>query len=73
MEFCRGVCELLDLMKLDMANFFVQINRSIVEEHSAEYERSQFMKLLDKNPGLLNYLPPSFFLRNMQEEKSCTT
>uniref|UniRef100_A0AAF5PWF6 T-complex protein 11 n=1 Tax=Wuchereria bancrofti TaxID=6293 RepID=A0AAF5PWF6_WUCBA len=51
-EMLRGVCELLDLMKLDMANFFVQINRSAVEKHSAEYERRQFMKLLDKNPEL---------------------
>uniref|UniRef100_A0A0R3S0H3 T-complex protein 11-like protein 1 n=1 Tax=Elaeophora elaphi TaxID=1147741 RepID=A0A0R3S0H3_9BILA len=47
-----GVCELLDLMKLDMANFFVQVNRSIVEKHSSEYERTQFMKLLEKNPEL---------------------
>ncbi|KAL3994301.1 T-complex protein 11 family protein [Acanthocheilonema viteae] len=51
-DMLRGVCELLDLMKLDMANFFVQVNRSVVEKHSAEYERTQFMKLLDKNPGL---------------------
>ncbi|CAG9533905.1 unnamed protein product, partial [Cercopithifilaria johnstoni] len=51
-DMLRGVCELLDLMKLDMANFFVQVNRSIVEKHSSEYERTQFMKLLDKNPDL---------------------
>ncbi|VIO93537.1 T-complex protein 11 containing protein [Brugia malayi] len=51
-DMLRGVCELLDLMKLDMANFFVQINRSAVEKHSAEYERKQFMKLLDKSPEL---------------------
>ncbi|VDO40469.1 unnamed protein product [Onchocerca flexuosa] len=47
-----GICELLDLMKLDMANFFMQVNRSVLEEHSAEYERTQFMMLLDKNPEL---------------------
>lgn len=51
-DILRGVCELLDVMKLDMANFFVQVNRSVVEKHSAEYEKSQFMKLLDKNPEL---------------------
>ncbi|VDK66314.1 unnamed protein product [Onchocerca ochengi] len=47
-----GICELLDLMKLDMANFFMQVNRSVLEEHSAEYERRQFMMLLEKNPEL---------------------
>ncbi|EJD76432.1 hypothetical protein LOAG_16612 [Loa loa] len=51
-DMLRGLCELLDLMKLDMANFFVQVNRSVVEKHSAEYERTQFTKLLDRNPEL---------------------
>ncbi|MCP9261604.1 hypothetical protein DINM_004952 [Dirofilaria immitis] len=51
-DMLKGVCELLDLMKLDMANFFMQFNRSVLEKHSAEYERTQFMMLLGKNPGL---------------------
>ncbi|VDK69345.1 unnamed protein product [Litomosoides sigmodontis] len=51
-DMLRGVCEILDLMKLDMANFFVQVNRSVVEKHSSEYERTQFMSLLEKNPEL---------------------
>lgn len=49
--FSRGICEVIELMKVDMANFYVRISRSVVEQHSADYERTQFMKLLEKNPG----------------------
>lgn len=56
----RGISELLDVMKLDMANFYLHINRSVVEQYSSEYERSQFMKLIQNNPEMelstLNWL-----------------
>uniref|UniRef100_A0A915PZI8 Uncharacterized protein n=1 Tax=Setaria digitata TaxID=48799 RepID=A0A915PZI8_9BILA len=38
--------------KTDSIDVLRQINRSAVEEYSAEYERTQFMKLLEKNPEL---------------------
>jgi hypothetical protein len=43
--------ELLDLMKVDMANFTLSQNRATIEQHSAHYEREQFMKYLSTVPG----------------------
>ena len=47
----RGICELLEVMKVDMANFEVKQSRPVVEEHSATYEKNQFMKLLKADPS----------------------
>ncbi|VDN01583.1 unnamed protein product [Thelazia callipaeda] len=51
-DMLRGVFDLLELMRVDMANFVVQCNRPALKEYSAEYERIQFMKLLEKDPEL---------------------
>ncbi|MFH4975463.1 hypothetical protein AB6A40_002172 [Gnathostoma spinigerum] len=47
----RGICEITDVMKIDMANYTVRLHRSIIEEHSAEYEREAFLKILDMDPS----------------------
>lgn len=38
-------------MKVDMANFTLNQNRGTIERFSAEYEREQFMRALEVDPG----------------------
>uniref|UniRef100_A0A0N5A7J7 T-complex 11 like 2 n=1 Tax=Syphacia muris TaxID=451379 RepID=A0A0N5A7J7_9BILA len=52
-DILRGSCELLEIMKVDMANFEMKQNRAFIEDHSAVYERNQFLKLLEKDPSIL--------------------
>uniref|UniRef100_A0AC34F1Y8 T-complex 11 n=1 Tax=Panagrolaimus sp. ES5 TaxID=591445 RepID=A0AC34F1Y8_9BILA len=46
----RGIFEFVEMMKLDMANFTVSKNRSTIETYAAEYEREQFLKVLEVDP-----------------------
>jgi hypothetical protein len=48
----RGIFEFVELMKLDMANFTVSKNRSTIERYAAEYEREQFLKVLEVDPRM---------------------
>jgi hypothetical protein len=43
----RGIMELLDVMKLDMANFHIQQMRPHIQLKSIEYERKKFKEFLD--------------------------
>ena len=43
----RGIFEFIELLKLDLANFTVSKNRSTIEKYAAEYEKEQFMKVLE--------------------------
>lgn len=52
LDILRGICELLEVMKIDMANFEVKQTRPIIEEHSAVYERNQFFKILKNDPDV---------------------
>uniref|UniRef100_F1L0Q4 T-complex protein 11-like protein 1 n=1 Tax=Ascaris suum TaxID=6253 RepID=F1L0Q4_ASCSU len=51
-ETLRSTCELLEVMKVDMANFYLKQNRPVIEAYSAEYELEQFMKVMDADPDL---------------------
>lgn len=42
---------MLDLMKLDMANFAVNSIRPHLVQQSVEYERSKFQEFLEKQPS----------------------
>lgn len=55
---------MLDLMKMDMANFAVSYIRPHLVKQSVEYERSKFQEFLDRHPseGLLSLILP-YFLR----------
>ncbi|VDK26399.1 unnamed protein product [Anisakis simplex] len=50
-DILRGTCELLDQTKIDIANFTIKQNRSEIEAYSAEYELTQFKKIMDLDPG----------------------
>jgi len=43
----RELMKTLDLMKLDMANFLIEQTRPLIQQHSVEYERDKFQKLLE--------------------------
>ncbi|XP_053102225.1 T-complex protein 11 homolog isoform X2 [Hemicordylus capensis] len=51
----REIFRVLDLMKMDMANFTIQTLRPHLQEHSVQYERKKFQELLNKLPGSLVY------------------
>ncbi|XP_014662644.1 PREDICTED: T-complex protein 11-like protein 1 isoform X2 [Priapulus caudatus] len=47
----RGILEMIEHMKLDMANFTLQQLRPTIQQHSVEYERVKFQEFLDTHPG----------------------
>lgn len=47
----KGILETLDLMKLDMANFTLQISKPDIIANSIEIERKKFADFLSVQPG----------------------
>ncbi|KAE9552275.1 hypothetical protein FO519_004521 [Halicephalobus sp. NKZ332] len=47
----RGIFEFIELLKVDLANFTVSANRSTIEKYAAEYEKEQFMEVLEIDPA----------------------
>lgn len=52
----RAIFSVLDLMKVDMANFAVSSIRPHLMQQSVEYERKQFQEFLEKHPSMFNVL-----------------
>ncbi|KAM8807396.1 T-complex protein 11-like protein 1 [Eudromia elegans] len=50
----RAIFSVLDLMKMDMANFAVTSIRPKLMQQSAEYERKKFQEFLEKQPNALD-------------------
>ncbi|KAL3884124.1 hypothetical protein ACJMK2_030346 [Sinanodonta woodiana] len=44
----KEIFEVLDLMKMDMANFTIQQMRPYIQQQSVEYERKKFQEFLEK-------------------------
>jgi hypothetical protein len=53
---CRGIFEVLDLMKMDMANFTIQQIRPYLQQQSAEYERDKFNEFIKLQEGILKFI-----------------
>ncbi|XP_019116902.1 T-complex protein 11-like protein 1 [Larimichthys crocea] len=51
----KAIFSVLDLMKVDMANFAVSSIRPHLMQQSVEYERSKFQEFLEKQPNALDY------------------
>uniref|UniRef100_A0A3Q4AA28 Uncharacterized protein n=1 Tax=Mola mola TaxID=94237 RepID=A0A3Q4AA28_MOLML len=51
----KEIFSVLDLMKVDMANFAVCSIRPHLMKQSVEYERGKFQEYLDKQPNALDY------------------
>ncbi|NXX87585.1 T11L1 protein, partial [Centropus bengalensis] len=52
----RAIFSVLDLMKMDMANFAVSSIRPKLMQQSAEYERKKFQEFLEKQPNSLDFV-----------------
>uniref|UniRef100_A0A8C5QSK3 T-complex 11 like 1 n=1 Tax=Leptobrachium leishanense TaxID=445787 RepID=A0A8C5QSK3_9ANUR len=52
----RAIFSVLDLMKLDMANFAVSSIRPHLMQQSVEYERTKFQEFFDKKPNSLEFV-----------------
>ncbi|XP_059874647.1 T-complex protein 11-like protein 1 isoform X4 [Delphinus delphis] len=52
----RAIFSVLDLMKVDMANFAVSSIRPHLMQQSVEYERKQFQEFLEKHPNSLDFV-----------------
>ncbi|XP_063145583.1 T-complex protein 11-like protein 1 isoform X2 [Candoia aspera] len=52
----RAIFSVLDLMKMDMANFAVSSIRPHLMQQSVEYERKKFQELYEKQPNCLDFV-----------------
>lgn len=52
----RAMFAVLDLMKVDMANFAISSIRPHLMQQSVEYERKKFQELLEKQPNSLDFV-----------------
>ncbi|XP_034868421.1 T-complex protein 11-like protein 1 isoform X4 [Mirounga angustirostris] len=52
----RAIFSMLDLMKVDMANFAVTSIRPHLMQQSVDYERKKFQQLLEKQPNSLDFV-----------------
>ncbi|XP_037378396.1 T-complex protein 11-like protein 1 isoform X1 [Talpa occidentalis] len=52
----RAIFSVLDLMKVDMANFAVSSIRPHLMQQSVDYERTKFQELLEKQPNSLDFV-----------------
>uniref|UniRef100_A0A8C9V9B1 T-complex 11, testis-specific-like 1 n=1 Tax=Scleropages formosus TaxID=113540 RepID=A0A8C9V9B1_SCLFO len=51
----RAIFQVLDLMKIDMANFALSSIRPHLMQQSVEYERKKFQEFLEKQPNALDF------------------
>jgi len=54
--FSREIFSVLDMMKMDLANFTIQQMRPYIQQQSVEYERKKFEEFKEKQRGMLDYL-----------------
>ncbi|KFO77049.1 T-complex protein 11-like 1, partial [Cuculus canorus] len=52
----RAIFSVLDLMKMDMANFNINRIRLMLMQQSGEYEREKFQEFLEKQPNSLDFV-----------------
>ncbi|XP_030056499.1 T-complex protein 11-like protein 1 [Microcaecilia unicolor] len=52
----RALFSVLDLMKMDMANFAISSIRPHLMQQSVEYERKTFQKFIEKQPNSLDFV-----------------
>ncbi|XP_048886920.1 T-complex protein 11-like protein 2 isoform X1 [Brienomyrus brachyistius] len=51
----KEIFRVLDLMKLDMVNFTIQILRPELQKQSVEYERAKFQSVVERTPNALDH------------------
>ncbi|XP_076775892.1 T-complex protein 11-like protein 2 isoform X2 [Arvicanthis niloticus] len=50
----RQIFRVLDLMRMDMANFLIRNIRPHIQHHLVEYERNKFQEVLEESPNALS-------------------
>lgn len=63
----RGILEVMELMKLDMANCLIESARKVVMTHSIEYEKERFREYLDVYTGSFP-ATEAWLLRHRQQQ-----
>lgn len=50
-QYFRGIFELINLMKIDMANFELQTLKPVLIQQAVKYEKEKFAEFLEQNSG----------------------
>uniref|UniRef100_A0A8C6WX28 T-complex 11, testis-specific-like 1 n=1 Tax=Neogobius melanostomus TaxID=47308 RepID=A0A8C6WX28_9GOBI len=68
----KSIFSVLDLMKMDMANFALSSIRPHLMQQSVEYERAKFQEFLEKQPNALDYTEKWFedTVKSIRESKA---
>ncbi|NXO01653.1 T11L2 protein, partial [Rhinopomastus cyanomelas] len=68
-ELLRQIFRVLDLMKVDMANYTIQNLRLYLQHNLVDYERTTFQEILEKTPGALD-LTTEWIKESIEDELS---
>lgn len=70
-ELFKGIFELVELMKMDMANFTLSQNRQLITSQSARIEFEEFMKIYEMDKSIANNIRQWFrtLLKEFFKEK----
>ncbi|NXY90563.1 T11L2 protein, partial [Alcedo cyanopectus] len=68
-ELLREIFRVLDLMKMDMANYTIQSLRPYLQRNLVEYERTKFQEILEETPSALD-LTTEWIKESIEDELS---
>ncbi|XP_010118252.1 PREDICTED: T-complex protein 11-like protein 2 [Chlamydotis macqueenii] len=68
-ELLRQIFHVLDLMKVDMANYTIQSLRPYLQRNLVDYERTKFQEILEETPSALD-LTTEWIKESIEDELS---
>ncbi|XP_010004091.1 PREDICTED: T-complex protein 11-like protein 2 [Chaetura pelagica] len=68
-ELLRQIFRVLDLMKMDMANYTIQSLRPYLQHNLVDYERAKFQEILEEKPSALD-LTTEWIKESIEDELS---
>ncbi|NXG27576.1 T11L2 protein, partial [Dromaius novaehollandiae] len=68
-ELLRQIFHVLDLMKMDMANYTIQNLRPYLQRNLVDYERTKFQEILEETPSALD-LTTEWIKESIEDELS---
>ncbi|NXT23301.1 T11L2 protein, partial [Syrrhaptes paradoxus] len=68
-ELLREIFRVLDLMKMDMANYMIQNLRPYLQRNLVDYERTKFQEILEETPSALD-LTTEWIKESIEDELS---
>ncbi|XP_030334330.1 T-complex protein 11-like protein 2 isoform X4 [Strigops habroptila] len=71
-ELLRQIFRVLDLMKMDMANYTIQNLRPYLQRNLVDYERTKFQEILEETPSALD-LTTEWIKESIEDELSSTS